>query len=115
MLSLPSARATSAGRAMNSWFCWERSIRRIMRIRDPKIVAKLAEIRIELRQGTALAGRTSLGIGGAADLPRIKNHESLPDLPELLDANHIPHKFLGGGSHLLLGDGEIAWEALPHA
>src|SRR5882672_3886628 len=85
---------------MNSWFCWERSIRRIMRISDPMIVAKLAEIHVELRQGTALAGLTSLGIGGTTDLLRIKNHESLPDLLKLLDANHIPHKFLGGGSNL---------------
>jgi UDP-N-acetylmuramate dehydrogenase len=83
-----------------------------MRIRDPRIVAKLAEIRVELRQGTALAGLTSLGIGGTADLLRIKNHESLPDLLKLLDAYHIPHKFLGGGSNLLVGDGELPWVVL---
>ncbi len=66
-----------------------------MRIREPRIVAKLAEINVELKHGTALAGLTSLGIGGETDLLRVKSHESLPDLLNLLDANHVPHKFLG--------------------
>src|SRR5437660_5354559 len=55
---------------------------------------------------------TALGIGGTTDLLRIKNHESLPDLLSLLDANGIPHKFLGGGSNLLVGDGELPWVVL---
>src|ERR1700682_1648750 len=97
---------------MNSWFCLERSIRRIMRISDPRIVAKFAEIHVELRESTALADLTSLGIGGTTDLLRIKSHESLPDLLNLLDANHVPHKFLGGGSNLLVGDGELPWVVL---
>src|SRR5258708_24201148 len=83
---------------MNSWFCWERSIRHLMRIREPKIVAALAELLVELQHGAALADLTSLGIGGTTDLLRIRKHESLPDLLSLLDANHVPHKFLGGGS-----------------
>src|SRR2546430_14758219 len=112
MQSSPSARAISAGRATNSWSYWERSTRRLMRIRDPKIVAKLAELRVELQHGAALADLTSLGIGGTTDLLRIKNHESLPDLLSLLDANGIPHKFLGGGSNLLVGDGELPWVIL---
>ncbi len=66
-----------------------------MRISDPRIVAKLAEMHVDLRPGTALAELTSLGIGGTTDLLRIKKHESLPDLLSLLDANHVPHKFLG--------------------
>src|SRR6266849_2580194 len=97
---------------MNSCFCWERSIRRIMRIRDPKVVAKFAEMHVDLQPGKVLADLTSLGIGGTTDLLRIKNHESLPDLLKLLDANHIPHKFLGGGSNLLVGDGELPWGVL---
>src|SRR5712691_5513813 len=90
---------------MNSWFCWERSIRHLMRISDPRIVAKLAEMHVDLRPGTALAELTSLGIGGTTELLRIKKHESLPDLLSLLDANNVPHKFLGGGSNLLVGAG----------
>ena len=83
-----------------------------MRISDPRIVAKLAEMHVELRKSAALAGLTSLGIGGTTDLLRIKSHESLPDLLNLLDANHVPHKFLGGGSNLLVGDGELPWVVL---
>jgi UDP-N-acetylmuramate dehydrogenase len=30
----------------------------------------------------------------------------------LLDDSHIPHKFLGGGSNLLVGDGELPWVVL---
>src|SRR5258708_19561163 len=97
---------------MNSWFCLVRSIRRIMRISDAMIVAKLAEIHVELRKSAALAGLTSLGIGGTTDLLRIKSHESLPDLLNLLDTNHVPHKFLGGGSNLLVGDGDLPWVVL---
>src|SRR5260370_38512927 len=97
---------------MNSWFCWERSIRRLRRISDPHIVATLAEIHVELRQGPTLAGLTSLGIGGTTDMLRIKKHENLPDLLNLLDANHVPHKFLGGGSNLLVCDGELPWVVL---
>jgi len=83
-----------------------------MRISDPKIVARLAELHVELQPGAALAGLTSLGIGGTTDLLRIKNHEGIPDLLNLLDSNHIPHKFLGGGSNLLVGDGELPWVVL---
>src|SRR2546429_5261644 len=107
MQSSPSARAISAGRATNSWSYWERSIRRLMRIHDPSIAGKLAELHVEQQYGAALSDLTSLGIGGTTDLLRIKKHESLLDLLSLLDANDIPHKFLGGGSNLLVGDGEL--------
>ena len=83
-----------------------------MRISDPKIVAGLAQLDVELRRGTSLADLTSLGIGGTTDLLGIKKHESIPDLLKLLDANHIPHKFLGGGSNLLVSDGELPWVML---
>ena len=83
-----------------------------MRISDPKIVARLAELGVELRSGAALADLTSLGIGGTTDLLRVKKHESLPDLLNLLDVNYVPHKFLGGGSNLLVGDGELPWVVL---
>src|ERR1700724_3101812 len=83
-----------------------------MRIEDPKIAAALPERGVELRSGSALSELTSLGIGGTTDLLRIKNHESLPDLLKLLDANHVPHRFVGGGSNLLVGDGELPWVVL---
>jgi UDP-N-acetylmuramate dehydrogenase len=83
-----------------------------MRISDPKIAARLAELEVELRPSAAMAGLTSLGIGGTTDLLRIKSHDHIPDLLSLLDDNHVPHKFLGGGSNLLVGDGELPWVVL---
>lgn len=83
-----------------------------MRVEDPKIVAALSELSIDLRPATSLSGLTSLGIGGTTDLLHIHRHESIPALLELLDTNGVPHKFLGGGSNLLVGDGELPWVVL---
>jgi UDP-N-acetylmuramate dehydrogenase len=83
-----------------------------MRVEDPKIVAALPELRIQWKPGASLAGLTSLGIGGTTDLLRIEKHDAIPDLLNLLDAQGVPHKFLGGGSNLLVGDGELPWVAL---
>src|SRR5579859_1730713 len=80
-----------------------------MRIEDPKLIADLASLGIDLRSGTSLAELTSLGIGGTTDLLRITRHDSIPALIELLERRHIPYKFLGGGSNLLVGDGELPW------
>src|SRR5262249_26017580 len=89
--------------------CSERSTPRIMRVSDPNIVRGLAALEVEDEQGTSLAALTSLGIGGTTDLLRIKKHKSIPDLLMLLAANHIPHKFLGSRSNLLVADGELPW------
>ena len=67
---------------------------------------------MELRHGAKLSELTSLGIGGTTDVLRIAKHESIPDLLRLLDGDHIPHKFLGGGSNLLVDDGELPWVVL---
>jgi len=67
---------------------------------------------VRLKPGTSLAELTSLGIGGSTDLLRIEKHEAIPDLLSLLDAQGVPHKFLGGGSNLLVGDGELPWVVL---
>jgi len=83
-----------------------------MRIEDPKIVAALPELGVELRPGSSLAELTSLAIGGTTDLLRIRKHEAIPELLKLLDANCVPHKFLGGGSNLLVKDGELPWVVL---
>src|SRR2546430_1090372 len=76
-----------------------------MRIPDPRMVAKFMGMRVELQPGTALADCTSLGIGGVTDMLRIKKHECLRTLHILLDVNHIPPKFRGGGSNVLVGEG----------
>ena len=86
-----------------------------MRIENPKIVAALPGMNVELRPRASLAKLTSLGIGGTTDLLRIKKHDAIPGLLALLDANVIAHKFLGGGSNLLVEDGELPWIALQLA
>src|SRR5579863_10329919 len=83
-----------------------------MRIENPKLVAALPELGVQLKPGTSLAAHTSLGIGGTTDLLRITRHEAIPDLLNLLDAQAVAHKFLGGGSNLLVGDGELPWVVL---
>ena len=80
-----------------------------MRINDPNLVSSLAELGVELQPAAKLSQLTSLGIGGTTDLLRITKHVSIPGLLRLLDANDIPHKFLGGGSNLLVDDGELPW------
>ena len=86
-----------------------------MRVKDPNLLKRLAELAVELRPAVELSELTSLGIGGTTDLLRVTKHESLPGLLNLLDANHIPHKFLGGGSNLLVDDGELPWVVLQLA
>jgi UDP-N-acetylmuramate dehydrogenase len=86
-----------------------------MRVEDPKIVAALTDLSVELRCSLSLAELTSLGIGGTTDLLRITKHESIPSLLNLLDSQGVPHRFLGGGSNLLVGDGELPWVVLQLA
>ena len=83
-----------------------------MRIEDPKILAGLPELGTELRRGVSLAELTSLGIGGTTDLLRIQRHEAIPGLLKLLDEHGVSHKFLGGGSNLLVVDGELPFVVL---
>jgi len=86
-----------------------------MRVEDPKFKAELAAIAVELRPGASLAALTSLGIGGTTDLLRISKRQFIPDLISLLERHHIAYKFLGGGSNLLVGDGELPWVILQLA
>ena len=86
-----------------------------MRVDDPKLIAELVALSIDLRLRTSLSELTSLGIGGTTDLLRISKHDSIPALIELLERNNIPYKFLGGGSNLLVGDGELPWVILQLA
>jgi UDP-N-acetylmuramate dehydrogenase len=86
-----------------------------MRINDPKLLSALPELEVELHSGAALSELTSLSIGGTTDLLRIKKHDSIPGLLTLLDSHGIPHRFLGGGSNLLVGDGELPWVVLQLA
>ena len=83
-----------------------------MRLEDPKLLAALAELGIEPQHGVALSSLTCLGIGGTTDLLRIARHDSIPALLGLLAENAIAYQFLGGGSNLLVADGELPWVVL---
>jgi UDP-N-acetylmuramate dehydrogenase len=82
-----------------------------MRISD-KAAARLKELGVELRQGVSLAEETSLGIGGTTDEILLRRYESIPDVMRLLADEHIPHRFLGGGTNVLIVDGELPWVVL---
>jgi len=86
-----------------------------MRLSDTRIVGELAALGVELKPCVALSGLTSLGIGGTTDLLRITRHDDIAAILDLLDERGIPHRFLGGGSNLLIGDGELPWIVLQLA
>jgi UDP-N-acetylmuramate dehydrogenase len=86
-----------------------------MRIKDPTALGALPELGVELEHGVSLAQLTYLGIGGTTDLLRIGRHESIPELVNLLDGSGIPHKFLGGGSNLLVADEELPFAVMQLA
>ena len=86
-----------------------------MRLEDSKLRAAVAELGVEHQPAIAMSECTSLGIGGTTDLLLIERHESIPGLLRLLDDNRVPHRFLGGGSNLLVGDGELPWIVLQLA
>ncbi len=83
-----------------------------MRIEEAKILAALPGLGVELRRDVSLAELTYLGIGGSTDLLRIQKHEAIPGLLKLLDEQGVAHKFLGGGSNLLVVDGELPFVVL---
>jgi UDP-N-acetylmuramate dehydrogenase len=82
-----------------------------MRISDTA-VARLKEMGVELRQAVSLAEETSLGIGGTTDEILLRRYESIPEVMRLLADEHIPHRFLGGGTNVLIVDGELPWVVL---
>ena len=86
-----------------------------MRIDDPKLAAAIVAQGVEHRPGVSLADKTSLGIGGTSDLLVIQKHEALPELVQLLKQSRLPYRFMGGGSNLLLPDGELPWVILQLA
>jgi UDP-N-acetylmuramate dehydrogenase len=83
-----------------------------MRINDNSLQEKLASLGVELRPGVSLADHTSLGIGGTTDMLLIRRYEAIPEIVRLLDAAGVPHRFLGGGTNVLVDDGELSWVVL---
>ncbi len=86
-----------------------------MRINDPQLAERIRALGVEHKVGVPFADKTSLGIGGASDLLLIQKHETLPKLVSLLEEFQVPHRFLGGGSNVLLPDGELPWVVLQIA
>src|SRR5258708_11118765 len=80
-----------------------------MRTEDPKFVAALRELEVELRPASSLSELTSLSIGGNTDLLRLKKHESIPPLLSLFDSHRVPHPFPRGGSNLLCSERALPW------
>jgi UDP-N-acetylmuramate dehydrogenase len=83
-----------------------------MRIENARIREALPKLLVELQSNVSMKELTSLGIGGTTDLLRIQRHEAIPELLNLLDENSVAHKFLGGGSNLLVMDGELPFVVL---
>jgi len=79
------------------------------------MVGAMKELGAELRRGESLAKLTSLGIGGTTDLLLAHEHRHLPQLIRLLKSEGIAYRFLGGGSNLLVDDGELPWVMLQLA
>lgn len=82
-----------------------------MRIKD-NAAARLKDLGVELRPSVALSEKTSLGIGGTTDLLLLRRYDTIAEVMRLLASENIPHKFLGGGTNVLIGDGELPWVAL---
>ena len=83
-----------------------------MRLSNPKLLAALPGLEVEHRTDVSLADLTSLGIGGTTDLLLVRCHKHLPELIRLLQQEGVPHRFLGGGTNLLVRDGELPWVML---
>ncbi len=86
-----------------------------MRIENTKLMEAFADLGVEHRSGISLRKHTSLGIGGDTDLLLVRRHRSLPELLRLLAQEGIEHRFLGGGSNVLVMDGELPWVMIQRA
>ena len=80
-----------------------------MHISDTNLTAAMGALGVEHKAGVSLEQKTSLGIGGTSDILVIRRHEALPELIQLLKQAGVPYRFLGGGSNVLLPDGELPW------
>ncbi len=82
-----------------------------MRINN-EIAEKLRTLGVEIRPEVALADLTSLGIGGTTDEILLRRYEAIPEVMRLLKNEGIPHRFLGGGTNVLIMDGELPFIVL---
>jgi len=83
-----------------------------VKLTDSEILKALPALGVELVAGASLAERTSLGIGGTTDLLLIRRHSALPELISLLRNAGVAYRFIGGGTNVLVHDGELPWVVL---
>jgi len=76
--------------------------------RDSEMAEQLAAWGAEWLPGEPLSKHTSLGVGGPADIARVRDTERLPELVAFLGQRNVSWKVLGGGSNLLVGDEGLA-------
>jgi UDP-N-acetylmuramate dehydrogenase len=82
-----------------------------MRINDT-VAGRLKELGVEWRPGISLAENTSLGIGGTTDQILLRRYETIPEVMRLLAEAQVRYRFLGGGTNVLVADGELPWIVL---
>jgi UDP-N-acetylmuramate dehydrogenase len=83
-----------------------------MRISNSSLAARLKELEVELRPEVSLTEKTSLGIGGTTDQLLLRRYDTIPEVMRLLAENRIPYRFLGGGTNVLIADGQLPWVVL---
>lgn len=83
-----------------------------MRVESPKLREAFGDLVVEHRPGERLADWTSLGVGGRTDILIIHQPQRLPELVRRLDAEGLSRRFLGGGTNLLMREGELPWVLL---
>jgi UDP-N-acetylmuramate dehydrogenase len=82
-----------------------------MRVNE-KALARFEELGAGVRAGVSLAEHTSLGIGGTTDEILLHRREAIPRVMRLLNEEQISHKFLGGGTNVLVAEGELPFVVL---
>lgn len=75
---------------------------------QPGTAEQMAACGVEWRPAERLGGHTSLAVGGATDLIRIRDYRRLPELMEYLRTRGVPWRLLGGGTNLLVVDEGLA-------
>ncbi len=75
---------------------------------NPHVAEQVAAFGAEWLPASPMSAHTSLGVGGPADILRLRDGRRLPELADYLHAHGAPWRILGGGSNLLVGDEGLA-------
>ena len=71
---------------------------------DTASAEQIAAFGAEWLPSEPLSRHTSLGVGGPADIVRVRDSRRLPELVEFFRRRDVPWRVLGGGSNLLVAD-----------